>query len=65
MLSKIESNDWPYVKAGSSSAPGLYKFMKSTWIGNDGWKAVGRICRWVVENGARLTFECPASPATP
>jgi hypothetical protein len=36
MLSKIESGDRPYVKAGSSSASGLYQFIKSTWIGEGG-----------------------------
>jgi hypothetical protein len=36
MLSKIESNDQPYVKAPSSSASGLYQFIKSTWIGEGG-----------------------------
>ena len=36
MLSKIESNDRPYVKAGTSSASGLYQFIKSTWIGEGG-----------------------------
>ncbi len=36
MLSKIESGDRPYVKAGSSSASGLYQFIRSTWIGEGG-----------------------------
>jgi len=36
MLSKIESNDRPYVKAQSSSASGLYQFIRSTWIGEGG-----------------------------
>lgn len=36
MLSKIESNDRPYVKAGTSSASGLYQFIKATWIGEGG-----------------------------
>lgn len=36
MLSKIESNDRPYVKAKTSSASGLYQFIKSTWIGEGG-----------------------------
>lgn len=40
MLSKIESGDRPYVKAGSSSASGLYQFIKSTWLGEGGaWGA--------------------------
>lgn len=47
MLSKIESGDRPYVKAASSSASGLYQFIKSTWMaeggkwGNDPAKAFG------------------------
>lgn len=36
MLSRIESNDRPYVKALTSSASGLYQFIKSTWIGEGG-----------------------------
>lgn len=36
MLSKIESGDRPYIKAGSSSASGLYQFIKSTWIAEGG-----------------------------
>lgn len=36
MLSKIESADRPYVKAGTSSASGLYQFIKSTWEGEGG-----------------------------
>lgn len=36
MLSKIESADRPYIKAGSSSASGLYQFIKSTWLGEGG-----------------------------
>lgn len=40
MLSKIESADRPYIKAASSSASGLYQFIKSTWIGEGGrWGA--------------------------
>src|SRR5690606_11867312 len=36
MLSKIESGDRPYVKAGTSSASGLYQFIRATWIGEGG-----------------------------
>ncbi|WP_375290421.1 peptidoglycan-binding domain-containing protein [Qipengyuania sp.] len=36
MLSKIESNDRPFVKASTSSASGLYQFIKSTWLGEGG-----------------------------
>ena len=36
MLSKIESNDRPYVKAATSSASGLYQFIRSTWLGEGG-----------------------------
>ena len=27
--------------------------------GERGWAAVGRICRWSVEVGAKLPFQCP------
>ncbi len=36
MLSKIESGDRPYVKASSSSASGLYQFIRATWQGEGG-----------------------------
>lgn len=36
MLSKIESGDRPYVKAPTSSASGLYQFIKGTWEGEGG-----------------------------
>lgn len=36
MLSKIESGDRPYIKAGSSSASGLYQFIRGTWIAEGG-----------------------------
>jgi hypothetical protein len=36
MLSKIESANQPYVQAKSSSASGLYQFIRSTWIGEGG-----------------------------
>lgn len=36
MLSRIESADRPYVQAASSSASGLYQFIRSTWIGEGG-----------------------------
>ena len=36
MLSKIESADRPYVQAASSSASGLYQFIRSTWIEEGG-----------------------------
>jgi len=40
MLSKIESGDRPYIKAGTSSASGLYQFIRSTWTGEGGrWGA--------------------------
>lgn len=35
-LSKIESADRPYVKASTSSASGLYQFIRATWIGEGG-----------------------------
>lgn len=36
MLSKIESGDRPYIQAESSTASGLYQFIKSTWEGEGG-----------------------------
>lgn len=36
MLSKIESGDRPYIKAPTSSASGLYQFIRSTWLGEGG-----------------------------
>lgn len=36
MLSKIESGDRPYVKASTSTASGLYQFIRSTWLGEGG-----------------------------
>lgn len=44
----------------SEAALDQYDVDLEAW-GEDGWKAVGRICRWAVENGARLTFACPAT----
>lgn len=35
-LAKIESAGRPYVKAQTSSASGLYQFIRSTWIGEGG-----------------------------
>lgn len=36
MLSKIESGDRPYIKAATSTASGLYQFIRSTWLGEGG-----------------------------
>jgi hypothetical protein len=36
MLSKIESGDRPYVQATTSSASGLYQFIRSSWIAEGG-----------------------------
>ncbi len=36
MLSKIESGDRPYVQAPTSSASGLYQFIRSTRLGEGG-----------------------------
>jgi hypothetical protein len=36
MLSKIESGDRPYIKAASSSASGLYQFIRGTWLAEGG-----------------------------
>lgn len=59
MLSKIESGDRPYVKARTSSASGLYQFIRSTWLGeggawgNDGSQAFGGLRPSVEEQLAR------------
>lgn len=36
MLSKIESGDRLYVKAPTSSASGLYQFVRAAWVGEGG-----------------------------
>lgn len=36
LLAQIESGGRPFVKAPSSSASGLYQFIKSTWVGEGG-----------------------------
>lgn len=36
MLAMIESSGQPYAKATTSSASGLYQFIKATWIGEGG-----------------------------
>jgi hypothetical protein len=36
MLARIESGNRPYVKAATSSASGLYQFIRSTWIAEGG-----------------------------
>lgn len=36
MLSRIESGDRPYVKASTSSASGLYQFIRGTWVAEGG-----------------------------
>lgn len=59
MLSKIESGDRPYIKATSSTASGLYQFIRSTWIaeggqwGSDLSKAFGGLKPSVDEQLAR------------
>lgn len=59
MLSQIESQNRPYVKAPSSSASGLYQFIHSTWIaeggawGNDMSLAFGGLKPSVEEQLAR------------
>lgn len=43
MLSRIESADRPYVQAPSSTASGLYQFIRKTWLGEGGrWGATMR-----------------------
>lgn len=40
MLAKIESGNRPYIKARTSSASGLYQFIRSTWLAEGGkWGA--------------------------
>ena len=40
MLANIESGGRPYIKATTSSASGLYQFIKATWLGEGGqWGA--------------------------
>lgn len=36
MLAQIESGNRPYIKAKTSSASGLYQFIRDTWIGEGG-----------------------------
>lgn len=36
MLAQIESGNRPYIKAKTSSASGLYQFIRSTWLGEGG-----------------------------
>lgn len=36
MLAKIESGNRPYIQAPTSSASGLYQFIKATWLGEGG-----------------------------
>jgi hypothetical protein len=36
MLAKIESGNRPYIKAATSSASGLYQFIRATWLGEGG-----------------------------
>ncbi len=43
MLSRIESGDRPYIQAASSSASGLYQFIRSTWLAEGGkWGPTAR-----------------------
>lgn len=43
MLSRIESGDRPYVRAKSSSASGLFQFIRATWQGEGGkWGPTAR-----------------------
>lgn len=59
MLSKIESGDRPYIKAATSTASGLYQFIRSTWLGEGGqWGtdpqlAFGGLCPTETEQLAR------------
>lgn len=42
---------------GSEAALDQHDIDLEAW-GERGWAAVARICRWSVENGARLPFGC-------
>jgi hypothetical protein len=59
MLARIESGNRPYVKAPTSSASGLYQFIRSTWIAEGGaWgpdmsKAFGGLKPSIEEQTAR------------
>ncbi|WP_395391537.1 hypothetical protein WBP07_12835 [Novosphingobium sp. BL-8A] len=59
LLAKIESGNRPYIKASTSSASGLYQFVKSTWLGEGGkWgadatKAFGGLTPTEAEQTAR------------
>jgi hypothetical protein len=43
---------------GSDKALNDYDAAVEAW-GERGWRTVGRLCRWAVENGAKLQFDCP------
>jgi len=59
-LGRIESGNRPYVKAKTSSASGLFQFVKSTWQdmggtwGSDGSKAFGGLTPSVSEQTAMV-----------
>jgi len=53
MLSKIESGDRPYIKASTSSASGLYQFIRGTWIGEGG--------KWGTNNAAAFGGLMPST----
>lgn len=53
MLAKIESGNRPYVKAPTSSASGLYQFIRGTWLGEGG--------KWGVNNTAAFGGLMPSA----
>lgn len=59
MLAQIESGNRPYIKAATSSASGLYQFIRSTWLdeggrwGDDMSQAFGGLRPSVEEQFAR------------
>jgi hypothetical protein len=58
VLARVESGGQPYVKAASSSASGLYQFVKATWTGlglpwgNDPAQAFGGLTPTVAQQDA-------------
>ena len=45
----------------SAKAAAEHDVAVESW-GDGLWRAGGRICRWAVDNGAKLPFDCPPRP---